>query len=54
MVNVLDRLIKLVGACGTSSSTDSHATYSFLNSAFDASERILLILTKKNPTPRPL
>lgn len=44
MVSVLDRLIKLVGACGTSSSTDSHIIYSFLKLASDVSERVLLII----------
>ena len=53
MAGVLYRLIKLVGACGTSSSIDSHITYSFLNSAFDVQIKVLLILTKTNATPRP-
>ena len=51
MRSVLDRVILLVGACGTSSSIVSHITYYFLNSAFDVSEKVLLILAKTNPTP---
>ncbi len=53
MTNVLGRVILLVGACGTSSSIDSHITYSFLNSAFDVWIKVLIILTQKNATPRP-
>jgi hypothetical protein len=44
MVSKLDRLIKLVDACGTSSSTDSHITYSFFKLASHVSERVLLII----------
>ena len=51
MTGEVDSLIKLVGACGTSSSIDSHITYYFLKSAFDVSEKVLLILAKTNPTP---
>ena len=54
MNGVLDRLIELVGACGTSSSIDSHKTYSFLKSAFDVLGRVQLILAKTNATPDPL
>ena len=54
MTGEVDRAILLVGACGTSSSIDSHITYYFLNSAFDVLGRVQLILTKRNPTPVPL
>ena len=40
MTGVLDRVILLVGACGTSSSIDSHKTNSFLKSAFEVSEKV--------------
>ena len=53
MTDVLDRAIKLVGACETSSSIDSHKTNSFLNSAFDVWIKVLIILTETNAIPRP-
>ena len=40
MNDVSDRVILLVGACGTSSSIDSHKTNSFLKSAFEVSEKV--------------
>ena len=49
MTGVLDRLIELVGASGTSSSIDSHITYSFLKSAFDVQIKVLAVVAKTMP-----
>ena len=51
MVGVLYRLIKLVGACGTSSSTDSHITYLFFKLASDVSGKVQIIIQTVLPTP---